>query len=89
MERRIPIYLVEGQTRFEPWAKEDGPSLINPKSLKIDAYRRSDFDDLAMVYMSVFNAQNKRKYANIPNAILAGMKILGPTSRLRINFQRN
>lgn len=71
MERKLQISIVEAQARFERWASEDIPIVIDPESLEIGSYKDRDLPGLTELYVNAFNSQNKRKYANISNAILA------------------
>lgn len=68
---KLDINITDFQSRFENWANEDRPIEIDPKSIDISDYQNGDLDGLSNVYMKVFNAQNKRKYANISGANLA------------------
>lgn len=64
------IRRVSKMARFESWAKEDFPVLIDPNSVQITNYRSSDFEPITDIYQRAFNAQNQRKYSGIKNARL-------------------
>ena len=70
MERIINITLTKNRGRFT-WAEEDKPVTISSDSISIVAYQADYLNRLAEIYALVFNAQNKRKYTNVPDAKLA------------------
>src|SRR3989344_3800296 len=70
IEKIVDVYFNK-QYRFELWAKEDEPITVVPESLIIGEFTENDLDDLSILYMNVFNAQNKRKYGYYSEAKLA------------------
>lgn len=69
--KEVLFRTIEGQGRFEAWAKEDEPVIIEPGSFSTGQYQDSDLPGLAAIYVAAFNSQNKRLYAGKEGAILA------------------
>lgn len=65
------FWTIEGQSRFEAWAKEDEPVIIEPGSFFTGQYQDSDLPGLVAIYVAAFNSQNKQLYTRQEGAILA------------------
>lgn len=64
------IRIINPQVRFETWAAEDQPIIVDPNAITVKQFQPDDLLYLVNIYQKVFNSQNQRLYRGVTGARL-------------------
>lgn len=66
------IRVVDRQSRFESWASEDKPRVIDPATITLTSLKDwgGYIPSMASLYQNIFNSQNQRLYSGVSDAKL-------------------